>query len=30
MNVQNDIIICTTAVDRPELHEYTFAKYLDF
>ena len=30
MNVQNDIIICTTAVDRPELHKNTFTKYLDF
>ena len=30
MNVQHDIIICTTAVDRPELHKYTFSKYLDF
>ena len=30
MNVQNDIIICTTAVDRPELHKNTFTKYLEF
>ena len=30
MNVQNDIIICTTAVDRPELHKNIFTKYLDF
>tara|TARA_B100001113_G_scaffold180282_1_gene147572 strand:+ start:218 stop:856 length:639 start_codon:yes stop_codon:yes gene_type:complete len=30
MNVQNDIIICTTAVDRPELHKDTFTKYLKF
>ena len=30
MNVQNDVIICTTAVDRPELHKHTFTKYLEF
>ena len=30
MNVQHDIIICTTAVDRPELHKNTFTKYLEF
>ena len=30
MNVQNDIIICTTAVDRPDLHKDTFTKYLKF
>ena len=30
MNVQNDIIICTTAVDRPELHKHIFPKYLEF
>ena len=26
----HDVIICTTAVDRPELHKNTFTKYLEF
>ena len=26
----HDVIICTTAVDRPELHKHIFPKYLEF